>query len=139
MAALTQDRNTPMKGDARAVKHLVAASTQIYKGAIVAVNATGYLIPAADTAGIIVVGIANENVDNSGGSDGDLSCIVQKGVAGLRPGATAPTQAEVGRTVTVLTDAEITTAAITTNDIAAGTLDSIGSDGLFYVKLYDQA
>ena len=139
MTALAQDRNTPMKGDARAVLYKVAAATQIYKGAIVSVNATGFLVPASDTAGTLVVGIANGNVDNTGGADGALSCLVQKGVAGLRADTTPITQAEVGRAVMVQDDGNITTAAVATNDIAAGTLDSIGSDGLFYVKLYDQA
>jgi hypothetical protein len=127
-----------MKGDARSVLHKVAASTQIYKGAIVSVSATGFLIPAADTVGTLVVGIANANVDNTGGADGALSCLVQKGVAGLRGGATPPTQAHVGRSVEVADDAGINILG-TGNSISAGTLDSIGSDGLFYVKLYDQA
>jgi hypothetical protein len=42
----------------------------------VALNATGYLTTAADTANYKPIGIAREKVDNSSGSDGDLNCDV---------------------------------------------------------------
>lgn len=138
MAALTADRNTPMKGDARAISCKVAASTQIFKGAIVSANATGFLVPGGDTAGHVCMGVADQNVDNTAGADGDAECIVLKGVAGLRADGVAPGQAEIGRAVMIQDDGNITNALTAANDIAAGTLDSI-EGSLFFVKLYDQA
>ncbi len=138
MAALTQDRNTPMKGDHRTVRHDVAAGEVIFKGAIVSANAAGFLIAAIDAAGGVVVGVSNENSDNTGGANGDVTCLVLKGVAGLRADGVAPTQAEIGRAVMVDDDGNITTAASAAFDIPVGTLDSIDGS-LFWVKLFDQA
>lgn len=138
MTALVADRNTPFKGDHRQVSMKVAASTEIFKGAIVCASATGYLVPADDAAGLIVVGISEEHVDNSSGSDGDLSCVVQKGVAGLRGGTTPPVQADIGRAVFVEDDAGVETSAGSVNNIQAGILDSIVGS-LFYVKLFDES
>lgn len=132
--ALAQDRNTPMKHEARTVSCPVAGATIIFKGAIVCANAAGYLVPADDVAGLVVMGVSDQHIDNSAGADGDVRCLVLKGVAGLRGGATAPTQADVGRLVMVEDDAGITTAAVATQDIAAGVLDSIDG-GLFFVNL----
>jgi hypothetical protein len=135
MTALAQDRDTPMKHESRTLSCKVAASTIIYKGAIVAFNAGGFLVPGSDTAGLATAGIADQHIDNSGGANGDLECVVLKGVAGCRGGATPPTQAEVGRAVMIADDAGVTTAAFATNDVVAGVLDSINADGLFYVNM----
>ena len=136
MAALTADRNGFVKTSGQVQSFKVAASTTIYKGGGVAVNATGYAIPAADTAGIKTVGVAEEQVDNSSGSNGDLSvlCYVE-GTFAFGGGGTAPTQADIGRTVVWEDDNLVTTAAAATNDIVAGKLLSIeGSD--YFVQLH---
>ena len=138
MTALAKDRSTPMKGDARQISMKVAAGEQIYKGAIVAVSATGFLEAATDVAGKLVAGIADQNVDNTGGADGDVSCIVLKGTAGLRADGTNPTQAEIGRAVYVQDDGNVQTLAAAANNIKAGHLDSI-QDGLYWTRLFDQA
>lgn len=127
-----------MKGDHRTVRHDVAAGEVIFKGAIVSANAAGFLIAAIDAAGGVVVGVSNENSDNTGGANGDVTCLVLKGVAGLRADGVAPTQAEIGRAVMVDDDGNITTAASAAFDIPVGTLDSIDGS-LFWVKLFDQA
>lgn len=59
----------------------VAASTTIYKGGMVCDNGSGAAVPAADTAGYVVVGIALEHVDNSSGSAGDRYVNVLAGQA----------------------------------------------------------
>lgn len=131
--ALSAGRNAPVKGDTRVTSFKVAASTTIYKGGMVAVDADGWLIPAADSAGIAVVGVADETVDNSAGADGAKSCLVLNGVIGMNAGSTAPTQANIGRSVVVEDDEAVTTAAAATNDIPAGTLMSIEGT-ICYIK-----
>jgi hypothetical protein len=91
---LSADRQTARRED-RQREIPVAASTTIYKGSMVMMDADGYLIPAADTAGLSVVGVADEFVDNSGGSDGDLNCRVLTGGT-FRFAASSITQAMVG-------------------------------------------
>src|SRR3989339_1611977 len=69
MSALTRDRATPYR-EGIEVEYLVAANTKIYAGSLVCLNAAGYAVPAADTAGYQLAGVALEQVDNSDGSDG---------------------------------------------------------------------
>lgn len=135
MAALTQDRVTPMKSQGRPIAVPVAADAVIFKGATVCTNAAGYLVPADAAANLTVMGIADQSVDNTGGANGAVSCLIQKGVAGLRGGSTPPTQADVGKQVEVENDGDIQPLGTGVNNIPAGVLDSIGSDGLFYVFL----
>lgn len=74
--------NNPFKFSSGPVKkYPVAASTHIYAGARVSVNADGYLIRSTDTSGSIFKGVAVEEVDNSSGSAGALSCSVDIGGA----------------------------------------------------------
>ena len=126
------ERNTARK-DGKLISLLVAASTKIEAGKMVAVNATGYAVEASDTAGIIVVGVAEETIDNSAGSDGDLSVLVQRGQAFKmkNSGTTAITQAAVGSNVVVEDDETVTTAAGATNDITAGKCLGVESDGVW--------
>lgn len=53
----------------------VAASTHIYKGAQVCMNA-GYAEPVTVTGAVKYIGRAQEEADNSSGSDGDINVTV---------------------------------------------------------------
>lgn len=55
------------------------ANAVIYKGGLVAVDSTGYAVPAADTAGHKVVGVAVTGVDNTGGANGAKTVDVHVG------------------------------------------------------------
>lgn len=79
MAAATQDRNTNARAG-QVLNFPVAAATKIFAGTLVAINAAGNAVPAADAAGLKVVGRAQEFVDNSAGAAGDLSVDVARGV-----------------------------------------------------------
>ena len=83
MAALTGEKMV-MAFYGGEVRHPVAASTTIYKGALIGFS-SGYArgLVAADTFG----GLAKENVDNSSGAAGDLEVeaefpIIEAGVTG---------------------------------------------------------
>jgi hypothetical protein len=108
MAALTADRKTTVIASeaTRTRVYKVAADAVIFFGAIVALDADGYLVPAANTAGLIVVGIAQEAVDNTDGADGDLECTVQEDIVAEvnNDGAGAVVQATVGRHCFILDD-----------------------------------
>ena len=77
MTALSADRNTERQ-DRVQQEYPVAASTTIYAGSMVCMNATGYAIPAEDTAGLQLVGVAEEQADNSSGSAGDINVKVRQ-------------------------------------------------------------
>lgn len=104
-SALSADAGIPRKEGGLQSYSVAGSSTQIYKGALVCLNTSGYLVAAADTDGYRFVGVAYENVLNSG-SDGDKTCrVYTKGVFKLP--ATSITQAMVGRQMFVVDDATV--------------------------------
>lgn len=124
MAALTADKSRSVAGNGVGTEYPVAASTTIYAGALVSLNASGLAIPGADTASTTCVGIAAAGADNSSGSASDINVTVQRGqVETLNH--TDLAQADVGKVVVVENDNSVTDAAGATNDIPAGVLLSI--------------
>jgi hypothetical protein len=102
------------------------SNVKVYKGALVGVNASGYLIPMAHgTASLKFVGIANETIDNSAGSAGDKSVnvtksgsFVLKAVSGYTPAV-----ADLGKEVYANSDFEVQIAtAGLTNQYKVGTI-----------------
>lgn len=69
--ALTVNRDLNHYVDQELREVQVAASTHIFKGALVGLTNGGFARPLV--AGDLFVGIAYEEVDNTAGSDGDLS------------------------------------------------------------------
>lgn len=130
--ALTQDMRIEARSTERLIALAVAADAVIFLGAMVAVNAAGFAVPAEDTAGLKVIGVAQRQIDNTGGADGAVRVEVQKGVFGLENSETnAVTQAQVGREVFVEDDG--TVASTATNSIVAGVVDELGPGGRVFV------
>lgn len=130
MAALTADRNTVSLWKGRSIPLKVKASTRIRKGALVAVDATGFAIPAGDTAGHIVKGIATEDTDNSTGASGDKTVVVDTGVFLVDNNGTNPiVQATVGSNAQVQDDHTVR-ASGSVNSIVAGKVEFIDATSL---------
>jgi hypothetical protein len=120
MSALTRDRATPYR-EGIEVDYPVATNTKIFAGSLVCVNATGYAVPAADTAGYQFAGVAMEQVDNSGGGDGGQSVNLRR--AGVFEfDAASITQAMVGTEMEVTDDHTFDDTAGTTNHVKVGQL-----------------
>lgn len=94
MTALAADKKVQYR-EAVIQEIPVAADAVIYLGAMVCVNASGYAVPAAAVDGYKFAGWAQEPVDNTGGSNGDLNVIVRR-KGQLKVLATGLTQAKVG-------------------------------------------
>lgn len=76
---LTKERDTPQKlGELKTAP--VAAGVKILAGALVALNATGFLVPGSASTTLKDAGRAEETVDNTGGSDGAVSATYRKGI-----------------------------------------------------------
>lgn len=121
MAALTTNRNRLARSTCRLLAYPVAASTTIYKGALVALDANGFAVNAADTAGLQVVGVAAEKVDNAGGANGDKKIVIEAEREYLFA-ASSITQAMVGDVMYVVDNDTVDDAAGPTNDVAVGRL-----------------
>jgi hypothetical protein len=129
---MTSDRKYKIRANdgQRVETYKIAAATMIWNGALVAVNAAGYIVPAGTTAGTIVVGIAQSREDNTAGAAGDkevavLTCL-RVNLLNATAGA-AIALAHYGRLVYALDDQTVTNAA----GIVAGVCDLIDNDGVW--------
>lgn len=107
----------------------VAAATTIYTGGLVAKNANGYAVPASDTAGLTVVGRAENDAYNANGANGDVSVNVKRGVIAYANSATHPVG--IGDLLAkVYVEDDATISKLTTNSITAGVNLGIDPDSL---------
>jgi hypothetical protein len=130
MAALSADRNTEKLVADQTESYPVAASTKVYAGALVALNTSGYAIAAASTAGLKVVGVSTEQVDNSTGADGDLNIEVQTGVFEFT--TSGGSVDDVGKPVWVTDDNNVT---LTPGNVLAGIVHRYVSATSVYVHV----
>ena len=83
MTAAAANADTPRYGVEAVVRKLmelpVAASTHIYQGTLVCLNLSGYLVPASADPSLTVVGVAQEEADNSAGAARALAGPVERG------------------------------------------------------------
>ena len=107
MAALTEDKNVVEK-DGKLVAMPVVASDIIYRGALLKINAAGFLAPCAAEAGAVFAGVSYEKCDNSSGSAGDVECrSITEGLFLLEGSGFA--QSDVGSSVYASDDQTIST------------------------------
>jgi len=118
LTALSDSYDAERK-DGVLVVYKVAGGAAIYKGAMVALDASGFAIPAADASGLLFVGYAYENADNAEGDDGDVSVRVWKDGSFLAAKASAA-QGDLGKAAYVVDDNTVALSA--THSVLAGTI-----------------
>ncbi len=123
MTALTQDRKNISREGER-FEDPVLAATKVFGGGLVAIDANGWARPAADVAGLIVRGVAQEQVDNLAGANGAKTVPLENGVYQFE--STALTIADIGKPMFV-SDDQTVVKTTTTNKIVAGIL--VGIEG----------
>lgn len=79
MPALTQPRNTPTR-EGRALHDPVAASTRIFAGSLMCLNAAGFAVPGSTATTLKARGVVQKSVDNSNGGNGDAFVTSERGV-----------------------------------------------------------
>lgn len=135
----------PKRKDGELIRYPLAAGAHVFKGALVCVStATGLIAPAADAAGVVCVGVAYEEGNNSAGVEqpdetigtgaaGAVSVRVQ--TVGLyqyhKAGAV---QADVGKQAFVVDDNTVATAA-TTNSVKCGVVGALVDSGTVAVLI----
>jgi hypothetical protein len=92
----------------------------IYGGGLTCVNAAGYALPGADTAGLIFMGVATARADNSSGALGAIKVPLRRRGLVKMTLATAITIANVGDNVFLVDDESVDLTAQVTNHIFCG-------------------
>jgi len=133
MTACAADRITQAKYRGPTMTFPVYTGAKIYNGSLVAVRSDGYAVPAADTSGFKVVGVAEQYVYNTG-SSGALTVCVRTGVNKFKNSSGTPVvTATLGRLCYVADDQ--TVAASDSNNIVAGVVTEIDADGDIWVDV----
>lgn len=134
MAALTTARNTPERaGDV--IGYPVKASVKPIQGGI-AVLSAGYAAPGTAATGLVAIGRFEETVDNSSGSNGDLSVRVKRGTFkfGNSSAGDLIAQADVGADCYIVDDQTVAKTSATNTRSVAGKIIAVDSDGV-WVKI----
>lgn len=130
MTALSDNRNTQILAGDDFYEYDVAAGEILYEGALVVTSATGYAEAGTLATAKYMAGRAEEYVDNSGGSDGDKTVRVRKGVhLWDNSGTNTITRAHIGQTAYIEDDQ--TVGNLSTGMSAAGTIRQVDSIGVW--------
>lgn len=125
----------------------VAADAIIYPGAQVALNASGYLVPASASTALVVVGVAGPKrqqmtaklgyIDATGLAAGAMECEVQTCIALMVNLSSTITRAEIGDDCYAVDDQTVAktnggTSQVSRGDVVFSTTDAVGVtvDGL---------
>ena len=106
--------------------YTIAASTTIYEGAFVRMDAGGDIEGAGSTSVEPCLGIALETVDNSAGSDGDKTCKVLVGGI-IEHDVASTTVANIGD-VCYCADDQTLNLTVTTNELCGWIINFISGD-----------
>lgn len=110
----------------------VAAATALFAGGLIALNAAGDAVAASDAAGLKVIGRCAADVDNSGGSAGDATVVVERGVFRYaNSGDDTLTKADVGGSAIVEDDETVGDGTTPTHNIVAGLILAVDADGVW--------
>lgn len=134
MAATTTAIITKERG-AEIIGYPVAAATTIVQGALTALDTSGNLVNASDAANLRVLGRAEETVDNSAGSAGDLTANVKRGCFLYANSATAAVDADDKGKLCFVEDNQ-TVAETTTNKCKAGLVIDVTTEGVWVDTTY---
>lgn len=131
MAALTNVRDTSeIANGAKQIVLPVKGGATIFQGALVAVDANGFAIPAKKAASITAAGRAEETVENKG-ADGEVVIRVSRGVfvySNTTTQANKITQAHVLKPCYIEDDQTVTASATGTS--VAGLVVRVDSSGV---------
>lgn len=136
LCAATAARDTQVR-DAVIASYPVAASTTLYLGTMIALDSSGNAVNAADTAGLRVVGRAEQSVDNSAGIAGALTVNVRRGCFKWANSGTQAVTAAYKDKLVYAEDNQ-TVAISTTNKVVAGRVIEVASDGGIWVDSTDR-
>ena len=132
MTALTKDRNTPRRNGVQ-FNDPVAASTRIFAGSLLCLNAAGFAVPGSTSATLKARGIAEEQVDNRDGAAGALRIESRRGVFPFANSASADeiTRADIGNTAYIVDDQTVAKTSATNTRSVAGIIRDVDEAGVW--------
>lgn len=113
----------------------VAQGVHLYAGTMAALNGTGYVVPAADTSGLVAFGRIEEDADNSDGQDGDITVRVKRGCFKWANSALSAVGVADINTVIYVED-DHTVAHSNSNGVKAGLAIELDDDGVWVDSTY---
>lgn len=129
--SLTEDRNTKER-QLKTLNAPIAASMLIYAGALVALNATGYLVPGSESDALSMPGRAKEQINNAG-ADGDLTAEYELGCFQYANSAAADeiTRADIGNDCYIVDDETVAKTSNTDARSVAGKIVDLDDSGVW--------
>jgi len=132
MAALTEGRPTPRRDDGNTWHGDAAANTKIYQGALVVNNASGYTAQGTTATDLIALGVALEEVDNTGGANGAKKVPYRKGTWLFKnDGTHTCDRTHIGKTVYIVDDQTVASTDGTGTRSAAGVCRDVDAQGVW--------
>ena len=129
---LTKDRDTHRRDG---VQHNdpVAATTRIFAGSLMCLNAAGFAVPGATSTTLKARGRAEEQVDNRDGAAGDLRIESRRGVFPFDNSAAADeiTRADIGNECYIVDDHTVAKTDGTDTRSVAGTIRDLDDAGVW--------
>lgn len=143
MAALTASRVLSRKGTSDTgvpmrITLSLKAGTKVFKGGLVATDATGYAVSGAglQATGLKIWGVAIKDVDNTLGASGALAVDVDRGIwVFVNLGADPVVQGDVGSPVYADDDQTVRHTSATGTRSAAGVFVGFDENGLPLVQV----
>lgn len=133
MTAATAERNTAQRAaDLRQLA--MKAATKIFAGTMVAVDSSGWAVPASTATTLKVVGRAEKTADNSAGANGDITVLVRRDGAYRFSNSTstdAIALSDIGTTCYAVDDQTVAKTNGTNTRSAAGTVYDVDSLGVW--------
>ncbi len=132
MTALTSDRDTRFR-ETLYREPPVKGNVVLYAGAMVALDANGYAVPASATSTLIVIGRAEARYDNTDGADGAIRARVRRGCFSYNNSTStdAFTAADVGKTAYAADDNTVAKTNGTNTRPVAGTVFDVDALGVW--------
>lgn len=129
---LAKDRNT-LRRDGVQFSDPVAADTLIFAGALVCLDASGNAVPGATSTTLKARGVAQEQVDNTGGAAADLSVESRRGVFQFANSTSTDqiTRADIGSDCYIVDDQTVAKTSATNTRSVAGVIRDVDSNGVW--------
>lgn len=133
MTALSANQDTPKKTTTVLAKGPVKAAAVLFLGGLAVFNA-GYLAPGSTATGLVCAGRCKGKVDNSTGSNGDLTAEYETGIFRWANGDSIA-QADVGKIAYVVDDATVSKAS--SGKSPAGVIVEVDANGVWVASSPD--